>query len=126
MDRTKEGRKYFLKFTITQVLLENLFMIFLKKQIQFQHYPSELAEIEKEILANSEDIKEMENFRNDYLKKFETLRNYSKRNEYEDLKYDLNQLEISYNLLYVCCHMSLILIKKDLFTSFLYRKINLF
>lgn len=43
----------------------------------------------------------MENFRNNYLKHFESLRTYSKRNEYEDLKYDLNQLEISYNLLYV-------------------------
>ena len=72
-----------------------------KKQIQYQHYPSELAEIEKEILANSEDINEMETFRKDYLRQFESFRNYSKRNEYEDLKYDLNQLEISYNLLYV-------------------------
>jgi hypothetical protein len=72
-----------------------------KKQIQYQHYPSELAEIEKEILANSEDINEMENLRKDYLRQFESFRSYSKRNEYEDLKYDLNQLEISYNLLYV-------------------------
>ena len=72
-----------------------------KKQIQCQLYPSELTEIEKEILINSEDLNEMEQFRGEYLKQFENFRSFSNRNDCEELKYDLNELEISYNLLYV-------------------------
>ena len=72
-----------------------------KKHIQQLNYPSELVEIENEIIKNSEDINEMEDFRNDYLKQFETFRSFSNKNECEDLKYDLNAIEISYNLLYV-------------------------
>ena len=66
-------------------------------------------------MANSEDINEMETFRKDYLRQFESFRNYSKRNEYEDLKYDLNQLEISYNLLYVSHFLHLLRVLTEIF-----------
>ena len=60
-------------------------------------YPTELVEIENELAFKTRTLAEIELFRENYLKQLRQLQTH----EHEDLKYNLNELEIAYNLLYV-------------------------
>lgn len=62
--------------------------------MQTQTYPSELNEIEKEIVNTNNDLNDIKLFRDKYTNDFVN-------NQNENTRFNLNELEIAYNLLYV-------------------------
>ena len=65
--------------------------------MQEEAYPTELAEIENELAFKTRTLAEIELFRDNYMKQLKKLQAH----EHDDLKHNLNELEIAYNLLYV-------------------------
>lgn len=85
-----------------------------KKSIQNQSYPSELNEIEREIAQSNGDLNEIKSFRDKYLRELaveneqnnnnnnnNNITNENNIHHHNANKYNLNELEIAYNLLYV-------------------------
>lgn len=66
------------------------------KQIQKEPYPEELIEIEKELNKKIQMHNEIQKFRENYFNEFKR----SEEKQKDNLKYNLNELEIAYNLLF--------------------------
>ncbi len=69
-------------------------------------FPSELSELEAEVENLKDEFKEIEQLRERHLKYLHDNGEFSS----EDLKFNLNQFEIDYNLLYVGLSMSFFVI----------------
>ena len=72
-----------------------------QKEVNNCHYPSDIDQIERELLKQNEILKQIDEFK----AKINEAKSFISKNQHdkniEDYKHDLNEIEISLNLLYV-------------------------